>query len=112
MADPTASDSIAAVLDPALKRPFALFVAIVVAVTLVVVGLSKAEDFVDGRVEMKLSAQREKADEQALKMGRLEDQFLLMRDTLAEIRADVRVLRSRVERESPAAKDESIRRTP
>ena len=112
MADPTASDSIAAVLDPALKRPFALFVAIVVSVTLVVVGLSKAEDFVDGRVEMKLATQREKAEEQAAKMGRLEDQFLLMRDTLAEIRADVRVLRSRVERESPAAKDESIRRTP
>jgi len=110
MADPTASDSIAAVLDPALKRPFALFVAIVVSVTLVIVGLSKAEDFVDGRVEMKLSAQREKAEEQAAKMGRMEDQFALMRDTLAEIRADVRVLRSRVERDGPAAKVEAAPR--
>ena len=110
MADPTASDSIAAVLDPALKRPFALFVAIVVSVTLVVVGLSKAEDFVDGRVEMKLSAQREKADEQAAKLQRMEEQFALMRDTLAEIRADVRVLRSRVERDGPAAKSEAAPR--
>ena len=104
MADPTPSDSIAAVLDPALKRPFALFVAIVVSVTLVIVGLSKAEDFVDGRVEMKLSAQREKAEEQAAKLQRMEDQFALMRDTLAEIRADVRVLRSRVESGDAAAK--------
>ena len=112
MADPTPSDSIAAILDPAFKRPFTLFVAIVVSVTLVIVGLSKAEDFVDGRVEMKLAAQREKAEEQAEKLQRMEDQFALMRDTLAEIRADVRVLRSRVERESPAAKIESIRRDP
>ena len=112
MADPTSSYSIAADLDPALKRPFALFVAIVVSVTLVIVGLSKAEDFVDGRVEMKLISQREKADEQAEKLKRMEDQFALMRDTLAEIRADVRVLRSRVERDEPAAKVESIRRHP
>jgi hypothetical protein len=104
VADPTPSDSIAAVLDPAFKRPFALFVAIVVSVTLVIVGLSKAEDFVDGRVEMKLSAQREKAEEQAAKLQRMEEQFALMRDTLAEIRADVRVLRSRVESGDVAAK--------
>jgi hypothetical protein len=106
------SDSITAVLDPALRRPFALFVAVVASVTLVIVGLSKAEDFVDGRVEMKLTAQREKAEEQAIKLQRMEEQFAAMRDTLAEIRADVRVLRSRVERESPAAKSESIRRDP
>jgi hypothetical protein len=103
-------DSIAAILDPAFKRPFALFVAIVVSVTLVIVGLSKAEDFVDGRVEMKLAAQREKSEEQAAKLQRMEDQFALMRDTLAEIRADVRVLRSRVEGASSAAKVESNQR--
>jgi hypothetical protein len=103
------SDSIAAVLDPALKRPFALFVAIVVSVTLVIVGLSKAEEFVDGRVEMKLTAQREKAEEQAIKLQRMEEQFAAMRDTLAEIRADVRVLRSRVERDAPAAKTDARR---
>jgi hypothetical protein len=109
MAD-TPSDNIAAVLDPALRRPFALFVAVVVSIGIVLYGLSKAEDFVDGRVEMKLTAQREKAEEQAIKLQRMEEQFALMRDTLAEIRADVRVLRSRVERDAPAAKDESIRR--
>jgi len=95
-------DRIAAVLDPALRRPFALFVAIVVSVALVIIGLSKAEEFVDGRVELKLTSQREKAEEQAAKLQRMEEQFALMRDTLAEIRADVRVLRSRVEADSAA----------
>lgn len=103
------SDNIATVLDPALRRPFALVVAIIMSIGLVLYGLSKAEDFVDGRVEMKLVAQREKADEQAEKLKRMEEQFLLMRDTLAEIRADVRVLRSRVERDAPAAKQEQRR---
>jgi hypothetical protein len=111
MADPTPADSVAAVLDPALRRPFALFVAVVVSIGLVLYGLSKAEDFVDGRVEMKLISQREKADEQAQKLQRMEEQFALMRDTLAEIRADVRVLRSRVEREAPAAPS-PLRREP
>lgn len=108
MAD-NSSDTIAAVLDPALKRPFSLIVAIVVSVGLVVFGLSKAEEFVDGRVELKLSAQREKSEQQALKLQRMEEQLLLMRDTLAEIRADVRVLRSRVERDAPAAKTDTRR---
>jgi hypothetical protein len=103
-------DSIAAVLDPALKRPFSLLVAVVASIVLVIVALSKAEEFVDGRVEMKLAAQREKAEEQAAKLQRMEEQFALMRDTLAEIRADVRVLRSRVERESPAAKADASSR--
>ena len=104
-------DRIASVLDPAVRRPFALIVAVVVTVGVVLFGLSKAEAFVDGRVEMRLAAQREKADEQAQKLQRMEEQFALMRDTLAEIRADVRVLRSRIERDVPAAKDESIRRS-
>jgi hypothetical protein len=102
MADET-PDRIAAVLDPALRRPFALFVAIMVSITAVIVGLSKAEEFVDGRVEMKFASQRERSDEQAEKLKRMEEQFLLMRDTLAEIRADVRVLRSRIESDAPAA---------
>jgi uncharacterized membrane-anchored protein YhcB (DUF1043 family) len=96
MAD-EAPDRIAAVLDPALRRPFSLIVAVVVSVGVVIMGLSKAEDFVDGRVELKMQAQREKADEQRQKLAKMEEQFLLMRDTLAEIRADVRVLRSRIE---------------
>jgi hypothetical protein len=104
MADGTDSDRIASVLDPALRRPFALIVAVVLTIATVLYGLSKAESFVDGRVEMKLTAQRERAEEQATKLQRMEEQFAAMRDTLAEIRADVRVLRSRIERDEPAAK--------
>jgi hypothetical protein len=102
MSDET-PDRIGSVLDPALRRPFSLIVAVVVSVGVVIMGLSKAEAFVDGRVEMKLAAQREKSDEQADKLKRMEEQFLLMRDTLAEIRADVRVLRSRIESGDAAA---------
>jgi hypothetical protein len=102
---PDETDSrIASVLDPTLRRPFSLIVAVVVSVGVVIMGLSKAEDFVDGRVEMKLATQREKADEQGDKLKRMEEQFLLMRDTLAEIRADVRVLRSRIEGSDAATK--------
>ena len=104
MNDEMPPDRITSVLDPALRRPFALIVAVVMTVATVLYGLSKAEDFVDGRVEMKLVAQREKAEEQAAKLQRMEEQFALMRDTLAEIRADVRVLRSRVESGDAAAK--------
>lgn len=104
MADES-TDRIGSVIHPALRGPFTLITAIVASVTLVILGLSKAEAFVDGRVEMKLAAQREKADEQAAKLQRMEEQFSIMRDTLAEIRADVRVLRSRVESGDAAAKE-------
>jgi len=107
VADET-SDRIASVLDPALRRPFSLFVGMLVTIGVVLMGLSKAEDFVDGRVEMKLTAQREKAEEQSVKLQRMEEQFALMRDTLAEIRADVRVLRSRIESGDAAAKEKRV----
>lgn len=103
MAD-EAPDRIASVLDPAVRRPFALIVAVILTIAVVLMGLSKAEAFVDGRVEMKLTAQREKSEEQAARLAKMEEQFALMRDTLAEIRADVRVLRSRIESGDTAAK--------
>ena len=103
------SDKVASVLDPALRRPFMLLVAVAATITTVLFALARAEEFVDGRVELKLQTQRERAEEQASKLQRMEDQFALMRDTLAEIRADVRVLRSRVEQDAPAAR-ESIRK--
>ena len=91
------SSSISAVLDPKLRGAFALLVAVVVTVVLVVMGLRSAESFIDGRVELKLAEQRKQAAEQEKRLERIEDQFSSMKDTLAEIRADVRVLRARVE---------------
>jgi hypothetical protein len=44
-----------------------------------------------------MSTSREKADEQAARLAKMEEQFSIMKDTLGEIRADVRVLRASVE---------------
>lgn len=95
--------TIGSVLDPALRRPFSLLAALVSVAVFVLYGLSKMETFVDGRIELKMSAARERADEQAARLGKMEEQFNAMRDTLSEIRADVRVLRSTVEGRSGAS---------
>jgi hypothetical protein len=101
------ASSISAVIDPKLRGAFALLVAVVVTVVLVVMGLRSAESFIDGRVELKLGEQRKQAAEQEKRLERIEEQFSSMKDTLVEIRADVRILRARVEgtdlREAPRA---------
>lgn len=94
----SSSEKLAAVLDPKLRGPFALLVAIAVTVLVVVMGLRQAETFVDGRIDLKLADQRKTAEEQGKRLEKIEDQFAAMKDTLAEIRADVRVLRVRLER--------------
>lgn len=91
------SSTISAVLDPKLRGAFGLLVAVVSTVVLVVMGLRSAEGFIDGRVELKLGEQRKQAQEQEKRLERIEEQFASMKDTLAEIRVDVRVLRARVE---------------
>jgi len=101
MATPT--DPIGTVLSDGYKKPFMLLVAAVAVATLVLLGLSKAESFVDGRVELKLATQRQVTQDQEKRLQRIEDQFASMKDTLAEIRADVRVLRERVEGGNRAA---------
>lgn len=91
------ADNVSAVIDKDYKRPFTMFIAIASAVVLVLFGLSSAEKFVDGRVELRLSDQRRQQEEQGKRIEQIEAQFSVMRDTLSEIRADVRVLRSRLE---------------
>lgn len=85
------------VLQDGYKKPFMFLAAIVSVVTLVIGGLSKAETFVDGRIELKIASERAKTDEQGQRLAKIEEQFASMKDTLGEIRADVRVLRVRVE---------------
>ena len=92
------------VLQDGYKKPFMLLIALVSVVTLVVGGLSKAETFVDGRIELKLAAERAKTEEQGARLAKIEEQFASMKDTLGEIRADVRVLRSKVESNWEAAR--------
>ena len=91
------TDHVSAVIDKDYKRPFTLFIAIVSAVVLILFGLSSAEKFVDGRVELKLADQKRQQEEQGKRLDQIESQFSNMRDTLSEIRADVRVLRARLE---------------
>lgn len=95
------ASAISAVIDPKLRGSFALLVAVIVTVILVVMGLRSAESFIDGRVDLKLAEQRKQAEEQARRLEKMEEQFSSVKDTLAEIRADVRVLRARVEGTDP-----------
>ncbi len=93
----SAEQPVAEVIANDYKKPFMLLVAIGVVLATVLFLLTSAEKFVDGRVELKLAYQRQQAEEQGKRIERIEQQFSLMRDTLSEIRADVRVLRARVE---------------
>lgn len=95
MGDPT--EPVSAVLGNEYKKPFMLLVAIAAVLTLVLFVLAAAEKFVDGRVELKLASQKQQQEEQAKRIERIEQQFSIMRDTLSEIRVDVRVLRARIE---------------
>lgn len=93
-----AASDVSEVIDPQYKKPFTLLVAIGITVIALLFGISGIENFVDGRIELKMSDQRRQAEEQSAKIKRIEEQFQVMRDTLAEIRADVRVLRARTEK--------------
>jgi hypothetical protein len=88
---------VSTVLGPDYKKPFTLIVAIAAVLVTLLFAISGIEKFVDGRVELKLADQRRRQDEQGERIKRIEEQFSTMRETLAEIRADVRVLRSRTE---------------
>lgn len=91
------AEPVTEVIGSDYKKPFLLLVALGVVLATVLFVLTAAEKFVDGRVELKLAYQRQQQEEQAKRIARIEEQFSLLRDTLAEIRADVRVLRARVE---------------
>jgi septal ring factor EnvC (AmiA/AmiB activator) len=98
---PADPDRITSVLDPALRRPFALIVGIGAALAFTLFGLAKVEAFVDGRIEMKLASQREKLETQEQRLARMETQIELIRDSLSDIKADLRVIRERMEKEKP-----------
>ena len=93
-----ASDSISAVLGPEFKRPFTLIVAICATFGVILYGLSSAENFVDGRIDLKMAEQRRTVDEHEKRLTKIEEKLGDMTDVLAEIRADVKVLRARMER--------------
>jgi hypothetical protein len=95
---PADPDRITSVLDPALRRPFTLIVGIGAALAFTLFSLSKVEAFVDGRIELKLASQREKLETQEQRLARMETQIELIRSSLADIKADLRVIRERMEK--------------
>ena len=91
-------DPVNAVLGSDFKKPFMLIVAVVSTVVIIMVGLTKAENFVDGRVELRLAAQRTVAEDHERRLTKIEEKLGSMNDVLSEIRADVKVLRAQSER--------------
>ena len=92
------SDPVAAVLGSEFRKPFMVIVAVVAAVVLVLAGLSKVESMVDGRIDIKLAAQKVVADDHEKRLTKIEERLGSMTEVLAEIRADVKVLRAQSER--------------
>ena len=94
----SAGDPVGSVLGPDYRKPFMLLVAVVVTVVGIMLGLTKAEQFVDGRVELRLAAQKQVVDDHEKRLSKIEEKLGNMNDVLAEIRSDVKVLRAKMER--------------
>lgn len=93
MADPVAS-----VIAPDYKKPFIFFMAAVSIVVAVILGLSKVESMVDGRIDIKLAAARMTVEDHEKRLTKIEEKLGSMGEVLAEIRSDVKVLRAQSER--------------
>jgi hypothetical protein len=92
MADPVES-----VLGAGYKKPFVFFMAAVSIVVAVILGLSKIESMVDGRIDIKLAAQRMAVEDHEKRLTKIEEKLGNMTDVLADIRADVKVMRAQLE---------------
>lgn len=93
MADPVAS-----VIAPDYKKPFVFLMAAISIVVAVILGLSKVESMVDGRIEIKLAASRMVVEDHEKRLTKIEEKLGSMGEVLAEIRSDVKVLRAQSER--------------
>ena len=91
------TDPVGAVLGPEYRRPFTLLVAIVSTVALVILGLSKVESMVDERIDIKLAAQQIMVADHEKRLVKIEEKLGSMTEVLAEIRADVKVMRVQLE---------------
>lgn len=91
-------DNIGAVISPDYKRPFVFLIASISIITAVILGLSKVESMVDGRIDIKLAAQKLTVDDHEKRLTKIEEKLGSMTDVLAEIRADVKVMRAQMEK--------------
>lgn len=92
------ADPIQSVIAPDYKKPFVFLMAAISIVVAVILGLSKVESMVDGRIDIRLAAQRMVADDHEKRLTKIEEKLGSMGEVLAEIRSDVKVLRAQSER--------------
>lgn len=86
------------ILAPAYKRPFTVFLAIVGGVSFVLMAFGAAERMVDGRIDIKLAAQKQVVEDHEKRLTKIEERLGNMTEVLSEIRADVKVLRVQMEK--------------
>jgi hypothetical protein len=77
-----------------LRRPLTLIFAIVSVIGVAVMGLRGVESMIDGRIELRLAAEKQKSEDYGKRIEVLEKQVSELREMLQEIRADVRYLRN------------------
>ena len=92
------SDPIVAVLGPDFKKPFMVIVALCSVFILFFLGVRGIEGFIDGRIDMRLSAQRQITEDHEKRLTKIEEKLGSMGEVLNDIRADVKVLRAKMER--------------
>jgi len=92
------SDPVADVIASDYKKPFIFLTAAISIIVTVILGLSKVESMIDGRIDIKLSAQRVVTEDHEKRLTKIEEKLGSMGEVLAEIRSDVKVLRAQSER--------------
>jgi len=92
------TDAVAGVLRPEYRSSFTLIAALAALIALFFFGVASIEKFVDGRVELKIAAQKIVTEDHEKRLGKIEEKLGSMTDVLAEIRADVKVMRAQMER--------------
>lgn len=89
---------VAEVIAPAYKRPFIMFLSIVGGVSFVLMSFSAAERMVDGRIDIRLAAQKAQVEDHEKRLTKIEEKLGNMTEVLSEIRSDVKVLRVQMEK--------------
>lgn len=92
------AEQISSVLGAEYKKPFRVFIAVLVGFIAFFMGVRGVEGFVDGRVDMKLAAQKVVSDDHEKRLTKIEEKLGSMNDVLSEIRSDVKVMRAQMER--------------
>lgn len=91
------ADAVEAVIASDYKKPFIFLTAAISIVVAVILGLSKVESMVDGRIDIRLAAQRMTVEDHEKRLTKIEEKLGSMGEVLSEIRADVKVMRVQLE---------------